>query len=351
MKIWDKSVLYNILHAYANWGTRWSFRRFKVEGRENVPTEGPVILACNHCNTLMDAMVVLRDNRNLTAFGARADIFRNKKIAKVLTFLRIVPLARQRDSIREMKENLHTFDEIVECIGRGVNFTIYVEGTHRAERGMMPVKRGIFRICDIAREKLGEEVTIVPVGLAYEEFFEYMKDITVRYGKPFKLSELPEGPKAEQLQQKILELICDYPVNRRDPLWIRIPLSLLSLPLFAAAGLLFTVSEQQIVPQMQLTSHLCERLLADQLRTDSGQLPLVLFREGFVKIICRNKAENRIAQKFQTLIAAQGILEALIGIGRMGKRHGQQFPIAVSIAQRRFKLFQHYPSELRQQQL
>ncbi len=238
MKIWDKSVLYNILHAYANWGTRWSFRRFKVEGRENVPTEGPVILACNHCNSLMDAMVVLRVNRNLTAFGARADIFRNKKIAKVLTFLRIVPLARQRDSIREMKENLHTFDEIVECIGRGVNFTIYVEGTHRAERGMMPVKRGIFRICDIAREKLGEEVTIVPVGLAYEEFFEYMKDITVRYGKPFKLSELPEGPKAEQLQQKILELICDYPVNRRDPLWVRIPLSLLSLPLFAAAGLL-----------------------------------------------------------------------------------------------------------------
>lgn len=238
MKIWDKSVLYNILHAYANWGTRWSFRRFKVEGRENVPTEGPVILACNHCNSLMDAMVVLRVNRNLTAFGARADIFRNKKIAKVLTFLRIVPLARQRDSIREIKENLHTFDEIVECIGRGVNFTIYVEGTHRAERGMMPVKRGIFRICDIAREKLGEEVTIVPVGLAYEEFFEYMKDITVRYGKPFKLSELPEGPKAEQLQQKILELICDYPVNRRDPLWIRIPLSLLSLPLFAAAGLL-----------------------------------------------------------------------------------------------------------------
>ena len=110
MKIWDKSVLYNILHAYANWGTRWSFRRFKVEGRENVPTEGPVILACNHCNSLMDAMVVLRVNRNLTAFGARADIFRNKKIAKVLTFLRIVPLARQRDSIREMKENLHTFD-------------------------------------------------------------------------------------------------------------------------------------------------------------------------------------------------------------------------------------------------
>lgn len=238
MNIWDKSVSYNILHAYANWCTRYSFRRFRIEGRENVPSSGPVILACNHCNSLMDAMVVLRANRNLTAFGARADVFRNKRIAKILTFLRMVPLARQRDSIKEMKENLHTFDEIVECIGNGVNFAIYVEGTHRAERGMLPVKRGIFRICGQAQEQLGEEVSIVPVGLAYEEFFDYMKDITVRFGKPFKLSELGDGQHAEQLQSRILELIRDYPVNRPDPLPVRILLSILSLPAFAAAGIL-----------------------------------------------------------------------------------------------------------------
>ena len=101
--IYDYDRLYSILRPIVDLYTKASYRAFEIHGIENVPKEGAVIITPNHCNTLMDAMVVLRVNRNLTAFGARADIFRNKKIAKVLTFLRIVPLARQRDSIREMK--------------------------------------------------------------------------------------------------------------------------------------------------------------------------------------------------------------------------------------------------------
>lgn len=233
MKIWEKNLVYRTLRVYVDWCTGTCFRSFRVEGRENIPKGVPIILAPNHCCTLHDAMVVLKANKNLTAFGARADIFRNKTVREILTFLRMVPLARQRDSISEMKENLHTFDEIVQCIDNGVNFCIFVEGAHRPERGMMPVKRGIFKICEIARKKTGKEVAIVPVGLAYEDFFDNMKDVVVRFGEPIYLSEHPSENSSELLKSRIMSLIQDYPQHRDFPTIVRILLSLLSLPLFA----------------------------------------------------------------------------------------------------------------------
>ena len=63
----------------------------------------------------------------------------------------------------------------------------------------------------------------------------------------------------------------------------------------AAAGLFFAMSEQQGVTQMKITSYFRKCLLADQLRTNSCQLSLVLVRKGLIKIIRRNKAEDRIA--------------------------------------------------------
>ena len=157
-KIWEEYRGYRLCQAYVNLATRSTFRSVRVEGLENVPSEGAVLLAPNHCATLMDPLLMLVALRRPVGFGARSDIFANPRIARILRWLRIVPLARERNGLSEVAKNFAVFDEIIDCIGHDVPFCMYAEGTHRPERGMLPVKKAIFRIARMAREQLGKPV-------------------------------------------------------------------------------------------------------------------------------------------------------------------------------------------------
>ena len=59
-KIYEKDLGYSILKPIVDWSTTHSYRKIEVVGKENIPSEGAVIIAPNHCNTLMDALVILR---------------------------------------------------------------------------------------------------------------------------------------------------------------------------------------------------------------------------------------------------------------------------------------------------
>ena len=121
-KIYEKDPAYSLLKPIVDWCTRHSYRKVEVRGQENLPTDGPVILAANHCNTLMDAIVILRAHKDTTVFGARADMFNNKLIAKIMYFLRILPMVRQRDGLRNVLKNVETQDTIVEILENDVRF-------------------------------------------------------------------------------------------------------------------------------------------------------------------------------------------------------------------------------------
>ena len=58
-KIWEEYRGYRLCQAYVNLTTRSTFRSIRVEGLENVPSEGAVLLAPNHCATLMDPLLML----------------------------------------------------------------------------------------------------------------------------------------------------------------------------------------------------------------------------------------------------------------------------------------------------
>ena len=63
IKIWQRNTAYSLLRPYIDWCTRTSFSYLEVSGKENIPTDGAIILAPNHCNTLMDALLVLQADR------------------------------------------------------------------------------------------------------------------------------------------------------------------------------------------------------------------------------------------------------------------------------------------------
>ena len=243
-KVWEEYKYYDQVHAYGNLTARSCQRSVSIEGLENIPKDGAVILAPNHRTALMDPMMVLLISKEKIAFGARSDIFKNPKTARKLRWLRILPIARERNGLSEVAKNFETFDEIVECLEHDVPFCLFSEGMHRAERGMMPVKKGIFRIAKMAADKLGKKVYVVPMGLDYEDFFQGQRRTAIRVGEAIEIGEAFRAHAdeseaeiyrhlCETLRERILALIDRIPERRHDRKLLRLLGAIVSLPLFA----------------------------------------------------------------------------------------------------------------------
>lgn len=271
-KIQDKDRLYLFLRPYVDWVFRRSYRRFRYIGRENIPTDGAVIFAPNHTNALCDAMAILGIDWRQKVFVARADIFHDPKKAKILTWLKIMPINRVRDGLDEVRHNDETIDRAVDTLRDGVPFCILPEGTHRPKHSLLPLSKGIFRIALQANDTFGQEkpVYIVPVGLEYGDYFHLWDSLTVNIGKPINVTQFaadhaelsyPQLMMAlrDELTQRMREQILWVPDDehyeenfarlqanppapfekpRQLPRWLSIPLLVLLAPLFVICAAL-----------------------------------------------------------------------------------------------------------------
>ena len=210
-KCYEKDWRYNLLKSWCDVTIGSLFSRIDSQDKENIPEDGVILLAPNHCNTLLDALVVLRDRKEPTLFGARADIFRKPFLNKFLRFLRILPIPRVRDGMQEVLHNRETMDEVIEALDHGMKYCMFCEGTHRTKHSLLPLKKGIVRTALLANERLkGKPVYIVPMGLDYQDYFRLQTPLTIRYGEAINVSEFvaahPEMGDAEIYRQILAEL-------------------------------------------------------------------------------------------------------------------------------------------------
>lgn len=213
-KIQDYDWCYNVLRYYVDFVLKLSYRNVRYVGTENIPQNGAVIYAPNHTNALMDALVILAMDRKPKVFVARADIFKNKMLAKIFRFLKILPIMRMRDGIDEVRKNDETIAQAVDVLRDQVPFCIFPEGTHQAKYSSLPLSKGIFRIAFQAQEMMPDmPLWIVPVGLRYGSFFRFRSTVRVQVGDPINVREFLEE-NAEETQQVQINLAKDMLTER-----------------------------------------------------------------------------------------------------------------------------------------
>lgn len=187
--IHKSNLAYRITKIFSDLSTRLSYVRSEIRGLENVPQDGIVIFAPNHCNTLIDALHILRMRKDPTVYGARADLFNNPALAKALRFLKILPVSRVRDGLSNVTKNYETMAEAYTVLGEGVPFCIFPEGTHRPKHSLLPLKKGVFRmaleVCSLYPDRT---VYVVPCGLEYRDYFRYGSNILIQVGEPLNVS-------------------------------------------------------------------------------------------------------------------------------------------------------------------
>ncbi len=201
-KIYGKDFRYDLLHSYTSLCIKMFFKQFKVLGQENIPSDGAVIMAPNHCNALLDPLAILTTLKGRIVFVARADIF-GGVLAKIFEFLKMMPINRRRDGIRNMVKAEETIEKAIEVLDNDVPFCILPEGTHRTMHSLLPIGKGIARIAaGFCEEHPGKRLYILPVGLEYGDYFRPCTTLTVRYGRPIDVSALlREGSGRTQLEK------------------------------------------------------------------------------------------------------------------------------------------------------
>lgn len=189
-KVQDNDLAYNLLRYYVDFTLKLSYRNIRYVGLDKVPQDGSVIYAPNHTNALMDALVILAMDRKPKVFVARADIFRRPLLAKIFTFLKIMPIMRIRDGFDEVKKNNQTIEKAVDVLRDKVPFCIFPEGQHQAKYSSLPLSKGIFRIAFQAQELMPDTpLYIVPVGMRYGSFFRFRSTVRVEIGDPINVGQ------------------------------------------------------------------------------------------------------------------------------------------------------------------
>lgn len=185
---------YALLKPYVETVFRLYFRNIYVQNKHRIPDDAPVIFAPNHQNALMDALAVLYSISGQPVFLARADIFKNKVIASILGFLKLMPVYRIRDGYTSLQNNERVLNKVSEVLFAKGALVIFPEGNHGDRKALRPLKKGICRMALQAEEKnnfrLG--LYIVPVGLDYENYYKFHKSLLVNFGEPIPVESFQD---------------------------------------------------------------------------------------------------------------------------------------------------------------
>lgn len=185
------SIGYNILRFYTKLYLRNFYKITTIAGLENVPKNKPVIFALNHQNALMDALNVLAAIKQQPVFMARADIFKKKKTADFLRWIKILPIYRIRDGVKNLQNNDAIFKEAIGVLKDKKILAILPEGTHGDQRRLRVLKKGIARIAFKAEEQnnFNLNIQIIPVGLDYSQYINTGGNLLINFGKAFDLQK------------------------------------------------------------------------------------------------------------------------------------------------------------------
>ncbi|WP_337170256.1 lysophospholipid acyltransferase family protein [Gemmatimonas aurantiaca] len=202
-------MLYATLKPIVGVALRWYYRSITVMGLERVPHHGPVFLAVNHPNALVDALVVGWCIPRQVHFTAKATIFANPVAARFFSAVGVVPLRRASDehatpatgassdagsgetTAPDPTRNAAAFDAVARALAHDAAVVVFPEGKSHDDPHLAPLRTGLARMALHAAEVHGVRgIRIVPIGLLFEHKEAPRSRILLQVGEPLDVDTL-----------------------------------------------------------------------------------------------------------------------------------------------------------------
>jgi 1-acyl-sn-glycerol-3-phosphate acyltransferase len=232
-------ILYGLLRAIAGIALRWFYRDVTVRHRDRIPSgTTPLLLAVNHPNALVDALLIGWMLPRRLTITAKATLFENPLLAWFLRVAGVVPLRRASDERHRLAgsthsempgaptserpdqtRNLDAFRAILDRLEQGGAVLIFPEGKSHDEPRLAPLRTGPARIALQAQhEGRIHSLAIVPIGLVFERKEAPRSRVLIDVGHPIHVAEWMAmtgdaagvGTLTEEIDRRLRDVTLNY---------------------------------------------------------------------------------------------------------------------------------------------
>lgn len=217
------SLMYRGLRRVLQVAVELFYVDIRLAGAERVPSDGPVIFAANHPNSIMDSVILGTQIDRQIHYLAKSELFKNPLVAWIFDQCGVIPLHRNPD---QKADNEAAFRSAFELLEGGGCLGIFPEGRNSLERGVLEIKTGTARIALGAERRNDYEldVRVVPVGLNFENRDRFMTRVVARVGESIPAAEFGgahrEDERAavramtDEIQQSLRRIVADLEDER-----------------------------------------------------------------------------------------------------------------------------------------
>ncbi|MBA3644738.1 MAG: 1-acyl-sn-glycerol-3-phosphate acyltransferase [Gemmatimonadaceae bacterium] len=164
-------MIYRFFRWIAGIMLHWFYSEIRIDGGERIPKTGPLLVAVNHPNAMVDSLVAGWVVPRPLRITAKATLFQHPFVSLMFKLLGVVPLRRVSDTTGNLREdyerNSAAFQEIIGVLREGGAVLIFPEGRSNSDE-LLPLKTGLARIALAARQSGVRGVGILTVGLTFE---------------------------------------------------------------------------------------------------------------------------------------------------------------------------------------
>ena len=164
-----------------------------VIGKENIPESGSVVIAGNHKH-LYDQYLTVISTKRFVTYMAKREYFDSKKTKWFYKGTGCIPVDR----------NIHdefAKESAMDVLNSGNALGIFPEGTrNKTDAFLLPFK---FGAVSMAKKT---DSYILPFGITGDYKFR-SKNLTIRYGKPFKVGNMTLVDANEKLYREVEKLM------------------------------------------------------------------------------------------------------------------------------------------------
>lgn len=164
-----------------------------IIGKENIPKKGAILIVGNHKHLYDQCLTIVSTKRGIH-YMAKKEYFDNKKVAWFFKGTGCISVDRKHKDARAKEAAISVLKDNG-AIG------LFPEGTrNKTKEFLLPFKFGAVSMAQKA------DAYLVPFGITGDYKFR-SKNLTIRYGKPFKVNDLDLESANELLYNRVKELM------------------------------------------------------------------------------------------------------------------------------------------------
>lgn len=211
-------MLYQVLKIWVGLALKIFCRRIIINDPSKLKLNGPLLLATNHPNSFLDAVILDVLFEQPVYSLARGDVFKKPFYIRLLAALKILPVYRTSEGVENLSTNYETFEACKNIFRQNGVVLIFSEGQCINEWHLRPLKKGTARLA-ISSWEAGIDLRVLPAGINYSSFRRFGKNIFLNFGAIISQQQInndePDGKKNmafnNRLQQELEKLVYEIP--------------------------------------------------------------------------------------------------------------------------------------------